>query len=49
MLPFAAQPLAHCSATRIRSRVGFGLALEVADAEVGAAEARLEEQPVGDR
>ncbi len=24
MLPFASQPLAHCSATRIRSRVGFG-------------------------
>src|SRR4030095_14240391 len=25
MLPLAAHPLAHCSTTRIRSRVGFGL------------------------
>src|SRR5262245_15180677 len=25
MLPLAAQPLAHCSDTRIRSRVGFGV------------------------
>src|SRR6188768_347498 len=25
MLPLAAHPLAHCSTTRIRSRVGFGV------------------------
>ena len=49
MLPFAAQPLAHCSATRIRSRVGFGSRSKLPDAEVRAAVTRFEEQPVRDR
>ena len=48
MLPFAAQPLAHCSATRIRSRVGFGSRSKLPTPKYGAAESRLEEQPVRD-
>ena len=40
MLPLAAQPFAHCSATRIEIAGRVRLALEVADAEEGAAVTR---------
>ena len=46
MLPLAAHPLAHCSTTRIRSRVGFGLRSKFAEAEIRAAEAGFDEQAI---
>ena len=49
MLPLAAQPLAHCSATRIRSRVGFGSRSKLPTPKNVPPNPASSEQPVGER